>query len=370
MLKVIGFCNLHGNKQLGPLTEARPLASTSFLGRYALMDFTLSNFSNSDIDKVGILIENQPRSIMKHLGTNNVFNSNTKLGYEQILYNEKQANNPLYNHDLNNIRANDWLLLEGKPDVVVIAPSDILYTLDFRPIIKDHLDRREKLTILYSRIKQGKNQFLDGDVVTVIQNRITHMLPNPGIKDEVDVSLETYIISSDYLKTLLQLAPTLSATFNLKELIRYLMNQDGQSFSAYKYSGYLRSFFGLKAYFDFSMEFLNFDLRNKVFPDSWPIYTVSHNTAPARYGPNSVIKNSMIANGAKINGTVINSIISRNVVIESGARVENAIIFTDSYIGENVKVQHVIIDKYVRVQKTKVLAGKDNPLYIKQGETL
>jgi ADP-glucose pyrophosphorylase len=33
-----------------------------------LMDFTLSNFSNSGIDKVGILIETQPRSIMKHLG--------------------------------------------------------------------------------------------------------------------------------------------------------------------------------------------------------------------------------------------------------------------------------------------------------------
>ena len=366
----MGYCNLHGNKQLGPLTEARPLASTSFLGRYALMDFTLSNFSNSDIDKVGILIENQPRSIMKHLGTNNVFNSNTKLGYEQILYNEKQANNPLYNHDLNNIRANDWLLLEGKPDVVVIAPSDVLYTLDFRPIIKDHLERKEKLTMVYSRIKHGKSHFLEGDVVTVVQNRITHMLPNPGTKDDVDVSLETYVISIDYLKSLLKLGPSLSATFSLKELLRYLMNQDGQSFSAYKYSGYLRSFFGLKAYFDFSMEFLDYEFRNKVFPDAWPIYTVSHNTAPARYGPKAVIKNSMIANGAKINGTVINSIISRNVVIESGARVQNAIIFTDTLIGEQVIVQNAVIDKYVRVEKTKLLAGKETPLYIRQGETL
>ncbi|MEY3431889.1 MAG: hypothetical protein RIS53_787 [Bacillota bacterium] len=34
----MGFCNLHGNKGLGPLTENRPLGSTSFLGRYALMD--------------------------------------------------------------------------------------------------------------------------------------------------------------------------------------------------------------------------------------------------------------------------------------------------------------------------------------------
>jgi glucose-1-phosphate adenylyltransferase len=66
MAKIMGFANLHGNKNLGPLTENRPLGSTSFLGRYGLMDFTLSNFSNSGIDKVGILIETQPRSVMKH----------------------------------------------------------------------------------------------------------------------------------------------------------------------------------------------------------------------------------------------------------------------------------------------------------------
>jgi glucose-1-phosphate adenylyltransferase len=118
------------------------------------------------------------------------------------------------------------------------------------------------------------------------------------------------------------------------------------------------------------MEFLDYEFRNKVFPDAWPIYTVSHNTAPARYGPKAVIKNSMIANGAKINGTVINSIISRNVVIEAGARVQNAIIFTDTLIGEQVIVQNAVIDKYVRVEKTKLLAGKETPLYIRQGETL
>jgi glucose-1-phosphate adenylyltransferase len=366
----MGFCNLHGARSLGPLTESRPLASTSFLGRYALMDFTLSNFSNSGIDKVGILIESQPRSIMKHLGTTNVFNTNTKLGFEQVMYNEKQANNPLYNHDLNNIKANDWVLLETKPDVIVVAPSDILYTLDFAPIIKEHLEKKENLTIIYTRIRNGKTHFLDGDQVAFNQSRIVNMSRNLGLKDDVDVSMDTFIFSRAFFQKVLELGPSLSATFGLKEVIRHLLNQNGDSFNGYKYTGYVRSFYGLNLYYDFSMELLNEETREKLFPENWPIYTISHNTPPARYGKQAVVKNSMIANGAKINGTVINSIISRNVVVNEGAHVENAIIFTDTRIGKDVKIQKAIVDKYVQIEKTKVLAGKDTPLYIKQGEKL
>jgi len=370
MAKIMGFCNLHGNKGLGPLTENRPLGSTSFLGRYALMDFTLSNFSNSGIDKVGILIETQPRSIMKHLGSTNVFNNNTKLGFEQVLYNEKHSTNPLYNHDLNNLKANDWLILDHRPDVIVIAPSDLLYTLDFRPAIKQHLENKEKLTIVYTRTKKGKKQFLNSDVLTLRDGRVINLVQNQGIKDELDISVDTFIFSKDYLMTLLELGPQVSATFGIKELIRYLLVQDSLSFGTYKLTGYMRVFDGLESYFENSMEFLDFDFRNKVFLEDWPIYTVSNNTPPARYGTNAIIKNSMIANGAKINGTVINSIISRNVVIEEGARIENSIVFTDSKVGKDVVVQRAIIDKYVKIEKTKLLAGKESVLYIKQGEKL
>ena len=56
MKKIMGLCNLHAPATLNELTHARPIASTSFLGRYAFIDFPLSNFSNSGIDEVGILV--------------------------------------------------------------------------------------------------------------------------------------------------------------------------------------------------------------------------------------------------------------------------------------------------------------------------
>ena len=224
--------------------------------------------------------------------------------------------------------------------------------------------------MVYARTKKSKKQFLFADALTIKDGRVTNTSQNQGTREELDISLYTFIISKDYLMELLELGPQVSATFGLKELIRHLINQTGLTFGAYKLTGYLRAFDSLDSYFEYSMEFLDFDFRNKMFASDWPIYTVSNNTPPARYGANAVIKNSMIANGAKINGTVINSIISRNVVIEEGARIENAIIFTDTKVGKDVVIQRAIIDKYVKIEKTKLLAGKESVLYIKQGEKL
>lgn len=57
MAKVVGYINLHSDISYKGLTERRPVASVSFLGRYGIIDFVLSNMSNSNVDTVGILIK-------------------------------------------------------------------------------------------------------------------------------------------------------------------------------------------------------------------------------------------------------------------------------------------------------------------------
>jgi glucose-1-phosphate adenylyltransferase len=369
MLKVMGLCNLHASSHLGPLTASRPLASTSFLGRYALMDFALSNFANSGIDKVGILINNHPRSIIKHLGSANVFNTNTKLGFQQIMYNEKFATSDVYNHDLNNIKANDWLILEAKPDIFVIAPPDILYAIDFRPLIKIHVENKESITVLYTSITNGKSHFIDQDLVKIDKNRLVSLEKNKGVLDTVDVSLDTYIISKEMMQHILTKSNDISAAFSLKDMIQHLM-EEGHHFALAEHQGYSRAFFGLDSYYNFSMEFLNYQHRVSLFKEEWPIYTVSHNTAPARYGSKAVVQNSIISNGAQVKGTVINSIISRNVYIAEGAVVKNSIVFTDSKILNNVRIDRLIVDKYVQIERATSLEGHQGILYIKQGERL
>jgi glucose-1-phosphate adenylyltransferase len=295
---------------------------------------------------------------------------NTKLGFQQILINEKTIGNPIYHHDLNNLRHNDWILLEHKPDVIVIAPSHILYVMDFKQVIDEHLKNKSDITLLYTHIRDGKKHFLDGEEVAIHDGFVSKIQPNQGMKDDLDVSMDTYIFSRQGLQHIFDKAKGLSATFGLKEVLKHLIHHDPKLVYAHAHTGYVRSFFDLGLYYDFSMEMLNYDLRKSVFLEDWPIYTVTNNTPPARYGPNAVVQNSMIANGAKIYGTVKNSIISRNVIIEEGARVENSIVFTNSHIGKDVHVTKAVIDKYCHIHHVKKLEGKDLPLYIRQGDHL
>ena len=64
-----------------------------------------------------------------------------------------------------------------------------------------------------------------------------------------------------------------------------------------------------------------------------------------------------------------NSIISRDVIIEEGASVEDSIIFTNTYIGPGVKVKNVVADKNSQLVELKRIGNeKDEILYIGRGE--
>ena len=81
MNKILGICNLHDSPSLGQLTKTRPLGALSFLSRYGLMDFTLSNFSNSDINRIVILTEFNSTAVHNHTRQGDVWINNTKTRF-------------------------------------------------------------------------------------------------------------------------------------------------------------------------------------------------------------------------------------------------------------------------------------------------
>ena len=104
MAKVMGIVNLHHSINLDSITTRRSLASTAFLGRYCFIDFAISNFTNSGINEIGILIKEHSRSLFRHLGSgDSQWALNTKTGGITLMYNEQYANNNRYNHDVNRV---------------------------------------------------------------------------------------------------------------------------------------------------------------------------------------------------------------------------------------------------------------------------
>jgi glucose-1-phosphate adenylyltransferase len=102
MEKVLAICNLHDCPHLGQLTANRQVGTVSFLGRYGLMDYTMSNFSNSNLNHIAILCEQGQQSVHSHLGGGQLWINNTKTGSFAFLANEKGLLKPKFNTDLAN----------------------------------------------------------------------------------------------------------------------------------------------------------------------------------------------------------------------------------------------------------------------------
>lgn len=367
MAKTIGLVNLHSEVSFKGLTERRPVASVSYLGRYGIIDVVLSNMSNSDLDAVGILIQNNPRSLFKHLGTGNEWNFNLKKGGISVLYNEKYANNLKYNHDINNLVENIAFIKDNAPDYVVIAPAHIITTMDYNDVIDYHVQSGAEITVVYQHIDNADEAFIGSDYLRLEGGKVEEFKVNKGNKKERDISLETYVINTSVLLELVDYATHLSSFYNLRDTLAYLA--DERTINAYEYKGYARCLDSIEHYLEYSLELLDLNVSTQVFKSNWPIYTRTNDTPPTKYKKHARVKKSFVANGAIIDGRVENSIIGREVEIGKGAVVKNCIIFSNSKIAEGAYLENVIVDKKVSVEKVTELTGtKASPLYIKEGD--
>lgn len=369
MAKVVGIVNLHSDVTYKGLTERRPVASVSFLGRYGIIDFVLSNMSNSNVDTVGVLIKEKPRSLFKHLGSGNSWNFNSKSGGVSLLYNEKYANNAMYNHDINNLVENIAFLEKAKADYVVVAPAHIITTMNYADIVEAHAKSGAEITMVYQKINNAHETFVGSDYLRLKGKQVIEIKNNKGNRKERNISLETYVFNTKVLLSLMNYAKKVSSFFDLKDTLAYIC--DERKVMAYEYRGFVRCIDSYEAYYKTSLEFLDMDVSTQVFKSTWPIFTNTNDTPPTKYKKNAEVKKSFVANGAIIDGTVEECVLSRDVVIGKGAVVKNCIILSGSKICPGAHLENVIIDKDAKVEKkTELIGDPTQPLYVKEGDVV
>lgn len=369
MKNVVGIVNLHDTPSLGALTAKRPLGVTTFLGRYGIMDFSLSNFSNSGIDRVIVLVENEVHSVKTHLGNGEVWVSNTKLGFQRILTNESVVSVSKFNTDIANLRANYHIINDVVADYYVIAPAFFVMSYDYNRMIQKHIASGADISVLCKHISGSDKDYLNVDGVDIDdEDTITHFFTNTGRRKELDISLESFIFSRSAFERMLKDTPDVSLLYTIRRMVSHYAEHNLLDVKAVMFNDYVVPLLSFSHYVRYSFDLLKYANRLLLFKDDWPVYTTTHNTPPALYSDDAEVCNSFVANGSIVKGKVKNSIISRDVIIEDGAVVEDSIIFTKSQIGKDVKIRYVVADKQTKiVEKKKISGEKDELLYISQG---
>ena len=365
MAKVVGYVNLYDSPSLGGLTKHRTPASTSFVGRFALIDFALSNFANSNINDINILVKENFRSVAKHCGSLKNWVSNTKIGRQNYLINERGIADPDYNSDLNAIRENDWVLFDSNAEYIVIQPAHILTKLNINDLVRFHEKNEADITIAYTHIKDGDKTFLTSTVLKLSGGKVVSSKDNDGKKKDVDVSLRTYVFSRKIFDTILSHKDFRHA-LSLRMLMNHLVNNYKLNIYGYKYDGYARCIDSLEHFVEYSFELFDPKIARTLFSKMDKSYTISRNSPPASYGEHAEVRESFVANGAFIDGKVEHSIISRYVKVEKGATVKNSIILTRTLVKSGAVIENAVVDKYSTISGK--VQGKENEyLYLQQG---
>lgn len=366
MNKILGILNLYNSPSLGKLTKNRPLGATTFLGRYAIMDFALSNFTNSGINRIDILIEEKVQSIKNHIKDGYDWINNTRTGFLKEYFNEEKINTR-ENTDINNILKNG-IVEKDNSDLVLVSSSKFVLSLDFRPYIEAFLSSNADMACLYVSSSNAGKSFAGCDKLKILGNYVTLVSKVKTNEKKCDVSLDIYIFKKDVFDKLVHSGRRNDKECTFRKLFVNGAKKKTFKVLAQKFEGYVAPILSFDQYIEESMKLLNYENRKQLCKEDWTIYTTLHNAPPATYGPNANVRNSFVANGAVIKGDVTNSIISRDVRIDEGAVVKNCILFTGSHVHKGIKLENVVCDKKAKFVSKNIKGTKSRFEFVPFGD--
>lgn len=371
MYKAFGIVNSSSkNIRVEGLEDYRPIGAFSFLGRYRVIDFPISNLSNSDIDRIQIYVQEKPRTLVSHIGTGRHYNINSKSGRLQILFSDTAKRNDIYNTDIAAYYENLECIEAMHHEYVVITPDYIVYSADFSTLIAQHIDSGADITLLYHSVDNAKEAYLNCNILNLNKQRgVLSIEPNHGNAKNRNIFMDTYIMKKDLLVDLIKKARATSSAFTLTDIINELHNDlDVRGIS---HRGFFASITDFQSYYDANMDLINIKTAQTLFDSQWPIYTRTNDSCPTHYYGTAEIRNSVVSNGCQVEGTIENSILGRGCIIHKGAVIKNSVVLAGAEIGEGVHVENQVVDKLAKILHVKeVVSDPALPGYIKRGDII
>ena len=348
----------------------RPIGSFSFLGRYRIVDFPISNLSNSGIDRIQVYVSSNPRSLAEHLGNGSNYNINSKRGKLQLLFNQVNHMNDIYNTDIAAYLENIDIIERMHQPYVIVTPAHMVYRQDFDSLLNTHITTGADITLLYHKVNNASTEFRGCDILQMNRQRgLKAVEKNDGTKDDRNIFMDTYVMTKELFVELIRKASSLSSIYSMKDMFN--LENERLDIRGVQHKGYFAAMTDFKSYYDANLELLDYEKAEELFSDSWPFYTVTTDSCPVHYFPGAKVENAMVANGSLIEGTVQNSVIGRLVTIGKGAVVRNCVILGRAKIGEGVHLENQVVDKWAQVIHAKeIIASADAPGYIRRDDRI
>ena len=147
--KILGIVMAGGEgTRLQPLTRDRAKPAVPFGGKYRIIDFVLSNFINSEIYAIHVLVQFKSQSLIEHLQSGWRFGGfPTDQYFISTVPAQMRTGQTWYMGTADAVYQNIHLIKQFKPDIVAVFGADHIYRMDIRQMVEFHFEREAEVTI-------------------------------------------------------------------------------------------------------------------------------------------------------------------------------------------------------------------------------
>ena len=364
-MRAIGIILAGGNSsRMGELSAKRAVAAMPIVGSYRAIDFTLSNMTNSHIQKVAVYTQYNSRSLNEHLNSSKWWDFGRKQGGLYLFTPTITATNSYwYKGTADALYQNISFLKSAHEPYVVIASGDAVYKLDYNKVLEEHIATGADITVVCKDIQPGEDDINRFGVVKLADdNRVISFEEKPIVAETNTASIGVYVVRRRQLIELLEACAAEGRSDFVNDiLVRY---KNVKKIYAYKLDSYWRNIGTIDSYFKTNMDFLKKDIRDYFFRQHPDVYSKVEDLPPAKYNGDAAVSNSLIASGSIINGTVEDSVLFKKVYIGHNCVIKNSSILNDVHIGDNCYIENCIVESRDTLRANTVHTGDPNEIKV------
>ncbi|KPP83827.1 MAG: glucose-1-phosphate adenylyltransferase GlgC [Rhodobacteraceae bacterium HLUCCA08] len=366
--------------RLKELTDRRVKPAVYFGGKARIIDFALSNALNSGIRRMAIATQYKAHSLIRHCQRGwNFFRAERNEFLDILPASQRMDDVHWYRGTADAVTQNIDIVDSYDVDYVIILAGDHIYKMDYEMMLRQHVQSKADVTVGCLTVPRHEASAF-GVMATDAGGRITSFLEKPadppGTPEDATKALASmgiYVFNWKFLRDLLRRDADDTGSSHdfgndlIPEIVRngkaMAHRFDDSCVRAEGAPSYWRDVGTVDAFWEANIDLTDFTPELDLWDRSWPIWTYSESTPPAKF----------IHDEKDRRGMAVSSMVSGGCII-SGTEVRNSLLFTEvrtnsfAVLDHSVVLPHVVVNRSARLRKCVVDRGVVIPAGLVAGE--
>ena len=344
--------------RLGVLTQNIAKPAVPYGGKYRIIDFPLSNCTNSGITTVGVLTQYQPLELNDYIGSGKPWDLDRSQGGVHVLppYQKSQGGD-WYKGTANAIYQNFPFIERYNPEYVLVLSGDHIYKMDYAKMLEYHKEQEAACTIAVLEVSyEEATRF--GIMNTNPDGTIYEFEEKPKNPKSNLASMGIYIFSWDKMKhylTLDEQNPESSNDFG-KNIIP-LMLENNEKMVVYHFNDYWKDVGTIDSLWEANLDLLNPKVELNLSDKKWRIYSRTESAPPQYISEKAQVQNSFVTDGCEVDGELEFSILFENVKVEEGAKIMDSLVMPGAVIKKGAEVKYAVVGENAVIGENAIIGA-------------